>query len=71
MRLTPDDVHHDPVRGGVGGHAGVVAAGAGAGVGHRQPALETGDNDGHSNKVYCIENGSFVDKSFEMRSQLT
>ena len=50
MRLTPDDVHHDPVRGGVGGHAGVVAAGAGAGVGHRQPALETRDNQVHSNK---------------------
>ena len=41
LRLTPDDMDHDPVRGCVGGHAGVVAAGARAGVGDRQPALET------------------------------
>ena len=37
--LTSDDVHGDPVGRGVGGHAGVVPAVAGGGVGDGEPAL--------------------------------
>ena len=37
--LTSDNVHCDPVGRGVGGHAGVVPAVAGGGVGDGEPAL--------------------------------
>ena len=37
--LTSDDMYGDPVRRGVGGHAGVVPAVAGGGVGDGEPAL--------------------------------
>ena len=37
--LTSDDVHADPVRRGVGWHAGVVPAVAGGGVGDGEPSL--------------------------------
>ena len=39
--LTCDDVHHHPVRGGVGGEAGVVAAVQGQGLVYHQAALQS------------------------------
>ena len=39
MFLTSNDMHGDPVGRGVGGHAGVVPAVAGGGVGYCEPAL--------------------------------